>query len=245
MEELLYWIFVILIVTLIIGIAYWILWSIAHMHMLQGMGYPNPWMAWIPILRYFALADCLPMGPDDTIYGLHIPKDVFKFWYLIAYGIGFIPYVGSFIMLFLGIMCRGWCYYRIYAQLEMNDSGETELLGVVTGLFSPIAVVKYLFYKPKQADPYWYQQMQNHQDMHFNDNPYSMPNEYVSQGGVQPKTAMDFVAEDDSLSREVTADELLNESSGIDDSGVETAYNTYRDIVNNGFSYGNGEETNK
>lgn len=134
------------VVLIIIAIVFYVLYGISHMKALKAFGYDKPWMAWIPFANYFALADAVLNGEDNIkLFGsLSIPAVVFKFWWVIALVVSFIPVVGKILNYVLRIVCLGTCYIKIYAKLDGKAEQEVQALGYVSGFLPIVALFKFL-----------------------------------------------------------------------------------------------------
>ena len=135
-----------LIFLLVIAIAIYVLYSLSHMKALKALGYANPWMAWIPFLNYWALADVALNGEENmSLFGsLSIPAIVFKLWWVIYIVISCIPKVGGFLGLVLTIICLGTCYIKMYARLDGKDEKDVQVIGYLSGWIPLIAMCKFL-----------------------------------------------------------------------------------------------------
>lgn len=132
----------------IVGIAVYVLYGISHMKALKAMGYDKAWAAWIPFFSSYALADCIPETKENVnIFGLSIPGNVFKFWWLIAIVVTWVPVVGSILSLAVNIIGAGFCYTSIYSILEGKSKDEVKVVGYLSGWLNIIAIVKFFTYK--------------------------------------------------------------------------------------------------
>lgn len=134
-------IFILIIIT-IFGVLY----GVSHMKALKALGYDKPWMVWIPFANYWALAEVVLDGEENInlLGSFSVSATVFKLWWLIAYGVSFVPVVGSLLNLVLHVVCLGTCYIKMYARLDGRDEGEMQALGYVSGFFPIVAIVKFL-----------------------------------------------------------------------------------------------------
>lgn len=135
-----------LVFVLVIALVCYVLYALSHMKALKALGYDKPWMAWIPLANYWALADAALDGEDSIqLFGsLSIPAIAFKLWWLIAIVVSFVPAVGGFLNFILMIICLGTCYIKMYARLDGRDEKEVQALGYVSGFLPIIAVFKFL-----------------------------------------------------------------------------------------------------
>lgn len=145
-----------LVVILVIGIACYVIASLAHMKALKAMGYDKAWMAWIPYAQQYALADAAARGQENiTLFGsVSVPAALYKFWWAVMLAVqvlGWIisPLVSlmSLVSLALQIIFLGNCYVKIYAELDGTDEKDQQVIGYLSGFLVIIAVIKFLFGK--------------------------------------------------------------------------------------------------
>lgn len=137
---------------IVLGIAYYVLFSLTHYKALKKLGYANAWLAWIPFGVNYACADVATMGDGEqvkVIGTLEVPKTVFKFWWVISLILIFIPlgFIATALNLALGIICDGLCYTRLYMMLEGKSESEEQVIGYISGAFPIVAVIKFLMMK--------------------------------------------------------------------------------------------------
>ena len=132
----------------ILSIAVYVLYGISHMKAFKMMGYDKAWAAWIPFFSSYALADCIPETKEDVnIFGLSIPGNLFKFWWIVSIVVAYVPAVGTLLSLAVTIICAGLCYTSIYSILEGKSKDEVKVVGYLSGWINIIAIVKFFTYK--------------------------------------------------------------------------------------------------
>lgn len=137
----------VLIVCLAVVVALYVVEALAIMRVLTILGYQNPWMAWIPLLNYFALARVTADENGNTrIFGFELPNMVFSFWWIAWLAVDYIPNVGGLLGIVLRVICLGTCFIYIYSHVENKPESEVKALGYVSGLIPIIAIVKFLTY---------------------------------------------------------------------------------------------------
>ncbi len=137
----------VLLVCLAIAVALYVVEALAIMRVLTILGYANSWMAWIPLLNYFALARVTADENGNTrIFGFELPNMVFSFWWIAWLAVGYIPNVGNFLGLVVRVICLGTCFIYIYSRVENKPESEVQALGYVSGLIPIVAIVKFLSY---------------------------------------------------------------------------------------------------
>lgn len=135
------------IVCLAVVVALYVVEALAIMRVLTILGYQNPWMAWIPLLNYFALARVTANENGNTrIFGFELPNMVFCFWWVAWLAVDYIPNVGGLLGIVLRVICLGTCFIYIYSRVENKPESEVKALGYVSGLIPIIAIVKFLTY---------------------------------------------------------------------------------------------------
>lgn len=141
----------VLFVFVIFGIAIWCLWGYACMKVLKALDYTNPWMAWIPFLNTFALANCTADEDGNTKIGnWKLPTIVFSFWFVAGWILSYVPSVGSLLNLLLQVACMGTCFSYIYSMCENKEEKDVTTIAVVSGFVPIVALVKFLSYKPDE-----------------------------------------------------------------------------------------------
>ncbi len=138
--------FAVVVIIVVIGVYVWT--AMMYQKVLKHMGYSNPWMAWIPYVNNYAIADVIRGENDKTdVLGLELPSMLFNFWWLIGIVVARIPSVGSILFLALQIICLGTCFKTIYARCEQKDPNEVAALAYVSGFIPIIALIKFTGYK--------------------------------------------------------------------------------------------------
>ncbi len=137
------------LITLVICIAVYILYCIAWKRVLKMYGYKNTWMAWIPFLQYYALADAA-IGKKDKVKFLcwDMTPFIFKYWIVLpVIQFFFINNIFlSYAVLIAQIVCLGTVFAYIYADAEEENYDKTKFMGLVSGAFCIVAMVKFLSY---------------------------------------------------------------------------------------------------
>lgn len=137
----------VMLVCLAVAVAVYVVEALAIMRVLTILGYESPWMAWIPLLNYFALARVTANENGNTrILGFELPNIVFCFWWVAWLAVDYIPNVGSFLGMVLRVICLGTCFIYIYSRVENKPESEVQALGYVSGLIPIVAIVKFLSY---------------------------------------------------------------------------------------------------
>ena len=139
-----------LILSIIIFIVNWILYGISHMKMLKIMEYENYWMAWLPLLHYYAIADCVmtvKLLNPKRVWNIQEQPDAFKFWWVLRILLPLVPGFGNLLELAVSIACRGYCYNYIFSVTDGKSADDTKILAYLSGWLPIIAIVKYLFRK--------------------------------------------------------------------------------------------------
>ena len=137
----------VLLVSLADAVGLYVVEALAIMRVLTILGYANPWMAWIPLLNYFALARVTADQNGNTrILGFELPNMLFCFWWAAWLAVGYIPKVGNLLGLVVRVICLGTCFIYIYSRVENKPEAEVQALGYVSGLIPIVAIVKFLTY---------------------------------------------------------------------------------------------------
>ena len=137
----------------ILGIAYYIWQSLEFYWLFKMCSYSNAWMAWIPILRYYALAEVTGDGMGQTrlyLINTDISTDVFRFWPILTLVVSRINGVGGILELLLTILCLGTSFTTVYSKFENRSSDEVKVLGYLSGWIPLIGVIKLTQYKHRQ-----------------------------------------------------------------------------------------------
>lgn len=121
-------------------IAYFIF-SAAIYKVLVIMRYLNPWFAWIPWLRLYALGDICSQTTDRvyTVADIEVPNWVMRFGWILCSVVVFIPYLGALCSIVLNVIYYGTICDFLYKRIEgVKNTG----LAVISGYFKIILVVK-------------------------------------------------------------------------------------------------------
>lgn len=135
------------LVVVIVAIAMYVWGALVTQKVLRYLGYKNPWMAWIPYVSNYAIADVI-RGEDNTTdaFGIKIPSMLFNFWWFIVAVIVNIPKVGNVAATIISVLCLAVCYTKIYARCEEKSESDTQLIGILSGIFPIIALIKFTGY---------------------------------------------------------------------------------------------------
>ena len=137
----------------ILGIAYYIWQSLEFYWLFKMCSYNNAWMAWIPILRYYALAEVTGDGMGQTrlyLINTDISTDIFRFWPILTLVVSRINGVGGILELLLTILCLGTGFTTVYSKFENRSPDEVKVLGYLSGWIPLIGVIKLTQYKHRQ-----------------------------------------------------------------------------------------------
>lgn len=143
----------IVILTLVICFVIYILHSISHYKMFKIVGYKDPWLAWIPYIKYYALVDCMNIVDEkvELLPRIMVPLSVLKFWWVSYFFVSWIPHIGIYILWILNWICLGYCYKILYSRLYNKPVSEVKWLAYFSGLISLIPIVKFLCLKQSQV----------------------------------------------------------------------------------------------
>lgn len=145
----------IIILSLVVGIVFYVLTSLGHMKALQALGYDKAWLAWIPFGVYFGCADAV-YGNDEKVmlFGkFEIPAIIFKLWWIIPIVIFFLPVEGILLSLLslldtvVRVVFLGYTYTKMYARIDGKTEQDSQVLGLLSGFIPLIAAVKFLTIK--------------------------------------------------------------------------------------------------
>ena len=116
--------------------------------------YNNAWMAWIPILRYYALAEVTGDATgQNRLYLINrdISTDLFRFWPILTLVVSRIESVGGILELILTILCLGSSFTTIYSKFENRHPDEVKVIGYLSGWIPLIGIIKLTQYKHRQS----------------------------------------------------------------------------------------------
>lgn len=138
---------VILFVFALVVLLY-VLWALAVQKVLKKLGSDIFWMAWIPILSTIALAREADDGSGNVdMFGQSIPVNIFMFWSIIDIALGMVPGIGNVLSFVFSGICGGIMYRTVYARCENRKESDMLAIGLISGFFPIIALVKFLTYK--------------------------------------------------------------------------------------------------
>ena len=142
---------------------YYIFTSAMNAKALRMMGYKMAWIAWIPYLRYYAIADATREdGSETKIYNtMGVPNTLYTLWWVIllllsAFDDGLAFWLPTTLVSVIDFVLRGiflgGAYGRMFAVLEHKDIKDTNVIGVWSGVLPIIAAFKFLKYKPDKEE---------------------------------------------------------------------------------------------
>lgn len=125
------------------SIVVYVLHSISLYRGLSACGYVDPWMAWAPVLRQYALADCAVHGMDVVYVGrTPFPGWLFRFYWAICWALMLIPYGGWILSIALHVFAEGPCWAAMYGVVDGRDSKDEMLVGYLSAIVPIIPIVK-------------------------------------------------------------------------------------------------------
>lgn len=139
----------VILICLVVLLAYYVFFSLAHMKALKALGYDKAWLAWIPYACYFACADAV-CGDEENVMLFHkfsIPAMLFKLWWILPIMVVWLPInegLTNIISRVISIVFLGWNYAVMYARLENKTEQETQVLGCLSGFLPIIAACKFI-----------------------------------------------------------------------------------------------------
>lgn len=146
--------FTVLVYAIIVG--YYIFTSATNAKILRCLSYRYPWLAWVPYLRYYALAKATESEKDTKIYGRWIvPNEIYELWWIVMLTAGildsgltiWIPATLGTILDFIvmGVFLGG-IYTNIYKRIYNVPVEKASTVGAWSGILPIIAAVKFLLY---------------------------------------------------------------------------------------------------
>lgn len=121
----------------LVGLYVWS--ALVTMNMLKGMNYKYYWFAFIPFLNVYAMADVVPVSNDGKVYitrTIGVSKDLFRLWWLLSLGLGFIPFIGSIASLVVSVICLYRIYTFLFAIYDYKSESD-EVLMAILSIFIP------------------------------------------------------------------------------------------------------------
>lgn len=142
---------------------YYIFSSATNAKALRMVGYKYAWIAWIPYLRYYAIADATKEdGPETKIYDtMAVPNVLYTLWWVLLLIIGvfdngltfWLPTtLASVVDFTLRGVFLGGAYGRLYAKLEGKSIKDTNIIGAWSGILPIIAAFKFMKYNPDKKE---------------------------------------------------------------------------------------------
>lgn len=134
----------IIIFMLILAIAMYVLYSLAIYWTLRALGHPSPIAAFIPFWNQYAMSQCVDR--DDagnvSIFNIGIPGNVFNFWFLISFAIGFIPVIGGLASLVINVICMTTIYQYLYAKIRDTTLEEEFGIAIASAFIGIIPIIR-------------------------------------------------------------------------------------------------------
>jgi len=129
---------------LIVAVVLYICHALVHMRALKELGFQNPWMAWVPILNFYALAKSIEEEETTNVVAdVKVPTTYFNWWIVVAIIVNFIPVIGNILLLAMCLLCQGYVYKQMFSRLEKKDEAQVQTIAYVSGLI-PIVGMLYL-----------------------------------------------------------------------------------------------------
>lgn len=147
MESFVTGICMILVIVFLFVCLYFILSAFGIFKVLRIYRYPNCWMAFVPYLRFYALADAALYGQKYVeLLGCSIPVFCFKFWFLLQILVGLIPGLGLYLGLAIQIFGLGYVCGEVYQRIGHELKSNAEAMGYLSGWLPVIMTAKFLNY---------------------------------------------------------------------------------------------------
>lgn len=142
------------VVMLLGGLLVYLWISLELSWLFRMCNYEHAWMAWIPLLRYYALAEVTgDQGGLTHIYllGIDVPTSMFRFWPVLTLIVSCIGgNLGSVLEFVLEILCLGTSFTTLYSKFENRPVSDVKILGYLSGWLPVIAWIKLTIYRSKQ-----------------------------------------------------------------------------------------------
>ena len=137
-----------LLICLAFVVVVYVLYCKAWSKILKMYGYNNTWMAWIPYLQYYALADATFKEKEKVkFFSWEVSTFIFKFWWIVALVNVFWPNnVMSYAVVIAQCLALGTVFAHIFAKAENKQYEDLKIMGLVSGFFPIIAMIKFFGY---------------------------------------------------------------------------------------------------
>ena len=141
--------------------AYYIFSSAANAKALRMIGYNKAWLAWVPYLRYWAIADATKDdGPTTRIYGRwNVYNALYTLWFALLFVVQlmdggitvFIPAaLGTILDLIIMGVFLGGAYAKVLSRITGKPEEECYFFGAWSGVFPIVAAIRFCFAKKNQ-----------------------------------------------------------------------------------------------
>lgn len=143
--------------------AYYIFTSAANAKALRMVGYDKAWLAWVPYLRYWAIAEATKNeGHTTKIYGRwNVPNTLYTLWFTLllvvqiidsGLTIWFPASLGMIIdSIIMGVLLGG-AYAKLLSKITHKTEPQCYTFGICSGVFPIIAAFKFCFVKPSKKE---------------------------------------------------------------------------------------------
>lgn len=153
MESFVWGILFLIIIGCIFCFGVYVLVSAGIYRALRIYRYHNAWMAWIPVLRYYALCDAVFFGWREVpVLGASVPVVFLGLWPVFAFLAELLPVFGVIAGLCIRIFLLGTVCGHAYAQFDNVPYESREAVGFISGWIPIAMAVKFLCY-PKDLKP--------------------------------------------------------------------------------------------
>lgn len=137
--------------------AYYIFTSAANAKALRLLGYQRAWLAWIPYLRYYALAAATKEdGQKTRIFDRwDLPTVLYELWFPLLFLVQIMDHsTGDIFMVYMSVpgmllyfivmaIFLGATYTKVYAKLQNKTEKECITLGLWSGVLPILAAIEF------------------------------------------------------------------------------------------------------
>jgi hypothetical protein len=137
------------LIAVIIVIAFYVVMSLGFYKILKKVGYPNAWMAWVPLVAYYAIADAAANGEQNVhlIGTISIPAMLYKLWWLVVIVVNFVPAIGSLAALVIQVICLGSIFIKLISRVTNTAETDNQVFGYISGLIPIVGAIRFLTLK--------------------------------------------------------------------------------------------------
>ncbi len=129
------------IVIILFCVLIYVIQALAWQRVFNLCGHYHPWAAWVPFYNFIVMCECCNADDVDLIGPIHIPMNVFKWWWAPMCVVWLIPFIGPWVFIIGTYLALGWQYMMIFANVRGTSPQEEMMCGYMCAILAPVLYV--------------------------------------------------------------------------------------------------------